>query len=161
MFGVAVGWTVPFMVVVLGLAVLMREKPLSAQMRRSRRGRRRCRNTEPVKFMMLFWVDEAGEATAAESAALTAAVASWVEMMTQRGVLVDSGPLVAGRDGRMGRVRDGEVLVSDGPYAETKEQIGGYGVIECAGLEEAVELAAGHPLARSAAVEVRAFWLGG
>jgi hypothetical protein len=111
--------------------------------------------------MMLFWVDETGEATAEESAATTAAVQSWVEQMTERAVLADKGALVSVREGRIVRVRDEEILVSDGPYAETKEQIGGYAVIECANLDEAIQLAAGHPLARSAAVEVRPFWLGG
>ena len=55
-------------------------------------------------------------------------------------------------------VRDGELLVSDGPFAETKEQIGGYDVVECAGLDAAIGIAAGHPLARTAKVEVRPFW---
>jgi len=50
------------------------------------------------------------------------------------------------------------VLVSDGPFAETKEQIGGYGVIECADLDAAIRVAAGHPLARTAKVEVRPYW---
>ena len=53
------------------------------------------------------------------------------------------------------RVRDGEVLVSDGPFAETKEQIGGYDVVECPDLDTALRVAAGHPLARTARVEVR------
>jgi YCII-related domain len=43
-------------------------------------------------------------------------------------------------------------------WAETKEQIGGYNVIECAGLDAAIRVAAGHPLARTAKVEVRPFW---
>jgi hypothetical protein len=55
-------------------------------------------------------------------------------------------------------VRDGGLLVSDGPFAETKEQIGGYGVLECADLDTAIEVAAGHSLAITATVEVRPFW---
>ncbi len=110
--------------------------------------------------MLMFWVDEAGAVTAEESAATAAAVRSWVELMSERGVAADGGPLRSAREARIVRVRDSEVLVSDGPYAETKEQIGGYEVIECASLDEAVRLAASHPLARSAAVEVRPFWMG-
>ena len=56
------------------------------------------------------------------------------------------------------RVRGGEVLVSDGPFAETKEQIGGYSVVECGDRDAAIRLAAGHPLARTAQVEVRPYW---
>jgi hypothetical protein len=62
------------------------------------------------------------------------------------------------RESKIVRIRDDELLVSDGPYAETKEQVGGYDVIECADLEVAIQLAAGHPLARTATVEVRPFW---
>ena len=47
------------------------------------------------------------------------------------------------------------MLVSDGPYAETKEQVGGYDVIECTELDTAIEIAAAHPLASTATVEVR------
>jgi len=47
------------------------------------------------------------------------------------------------------------MLVSGGPFAETKEQVGGYDVIECADLDTAIEVAAAHPLASSATVEVR------
>ena len=111
-----------------------------------------------MKYMLLFWVDEAGEVTGEEAAAQVAAVTSWLEEMTARGVHVSGGPLVAAREARIVQVRDGEVLVSDGPFAETKEQIGGYDVIECADLDAALAVAAGHPLARSAQVEVRPFW---
>jgi hypothetical protein len=56
------------------------------------------------------------------------------------------------------RVRNDELLISDGPFAETKEQIGGFDVIECADLDEAIEVASKHPVARFGAVEVRPFW---
>ena len=59
------------------------------------------------------------------------------------------------------RVRDGEVLVSDGPFAETKEQIAGYDVIECSSMDEAIEVAARHPVATFGAIEVRPFSPGG
>jgi hypothetical protein len=56
------------------------------------------------------------------------------------------------------RVREGELLVSDGPFAETKEQMGGFDIIECASVDEAVEIAARHPAAASGAIEVRPLW---
>jgi hypothetical protein len=111
-----------------------------------------------MKYMLLFWVDEAGESTADEDAAMMAAVNSWLEKMTERGVRVSGGPLRSAREAKIVSVRDGELLVSDGPFAETKEQIGGYDVINCADLDAALEVAAGHPLARTARVEVRPFW---
>jgi hypothetical protein len=56
------------------------------------------------------------------------------------------------------RVRDGEVLRTDGPFAETKEYVAGYDILDCDSLEEAVEVAAQHPAATVGAMEVRAFW---
>jgi hypothetical protein len=111
-----------------------------------------------VKYMLMFWVDESADVTADEDAGMMIAVKSWVEDMTERGVRLSGGPLSSVREARIVRVRDGELLVSDGPFAETKEQIGGYDVIECAGLAAALELAGDHPLARTATVEVRPFW---
>jgi hypothetical protein len=60
--------------------------------------------------------------------------------------------------GRTVRVRGDEVLVFDGPFAETKEQIGGFDVLECASLDEAIEVAGKHPVARFGAIDVRPFW---
>ena len=111
-----------------------------------------------MKYMLLFWVDESAEVTADEDAAMMIAVKSWVEDMTERGVRLHGGPLRSAREARIARVRGGEILVSDGPFAETKEQIGGYDVVECATMEAALAIAAAHPLARTAQVEVRPFW---
>jgi hypothetical protein len=56
------------------------------------------------------------------------------------------------------RVRNGEVLLTDGPYAETKDQIGGFDVLECADLDEAIAVASRHPMAWSGMIELRPFW---
>jgi hypothetical protein len=111
-----------------------------------------------MKYMLMFWVDESADVTADDDAGMMIAVKSWVEDMTERGIRLSGSPLGPVSGCRIVRVRDGELLVSDGPFAETKEQIGGYDVVECADLAAAVELAADHPLARTATVEVRPFW---
>ena len=67
------------------------------------------------------------------------AVKSWVDQMTERGVLVHGGALRSAGEAAIVHVRDGEVLVSHGPFAETKEQIGGYCVVECADLDVAIQ----------------------
>jgi hypothetical protein len=54
------------------------------------------------------------------------------------------------------RVRDGKLLVSDGPFAETKEIIVGFDLLECADLDEAIEVASRHPMARRGRMEIRA-----
>ena len=55
------------------------------------------------------------------------------------------------------RVRNGELLVSDGPFAETKEVIVGFDLLECADLDEAIEVARAHPMARDGRLELRPF----
>jgi hypothetical protein len=106
--------------------------------------------------MLMFWDDDAEEAPADGGASTLEAIRSWVNEMAGRGIRLHGSALSYATEARIVRVRDGETLLSDGPYAETKEQIGGYDVIECADLDTAIEVAAAHPLARTATVEVRA-----
>jgi hypothetical protein len=56
------------------------------------------------------------------------------------------------------RVRSGEVIVTDGPFAESKETIIGFDILDCETLEEAIDIASRHPLAQSGRLELRAFW---
>ena len=65
--------------------------------------------------------------------------------MRTSGVVKGGDRLRPATDATTVRVRNGEVLITDGPFAETKEQIGGFDVIECADLDEAIEVAARHP----------------
>lgn len=55
------------------------------------------------------------------------------------------------------RVRNGELLITDGPFAETKEVIVGFDLLECADLDEAIAVARAHPMARSGRLEIRPF----
>ena len=110
-----------------------------------------------MKYMLMFWVDESAEPLPdEEETAWMAAIRSWVDEMTERGILLHGSPLSLAANAAIVRVRDGETLVSDGPYAETKEQVGGYDLIEFADLDTAIEVAAAHPLANTATIEVRA-----
>ncbi|WP_333768403.1 YciI family protein [Streptomyces sp. IBSBF 2435] len=82
----------------------------------------------------------------------------WVEEMTRRGVRLDGSRTRPAEDATTVRVRNGAQLLTDGPYAETKEQMAGFDIIDCADLDEAVEIAAKHPVAKFGMVEVRPFW---
>ncbi len=77
--------------------------------------------------------------------------------LQREGHYVTSGPLAEARAGRAVRVRDGKLSVTDGPFAETKEELGGFFVIEAKDVDEAVKLAAGIPVARYGWIEVRPF----
>jgi hypothetical protein len=81
----------------------------------------------------------------------------WKEM-AERGVLEAGERLRPTSDSTSVKVRDGEVLTFDGPFAETKEQVGGYFVVDCKDLDEAIEVAAKIPGARSGTIEVRPIW---
>ena len=73
-------------------------------------------------------------------------VPGWVEEMDGRGVRLLGRELDLPETAATVRVRDGETLVSDGPFAETKEFVAGFDVLECADLDEAIEVAAKHPV---------------
>src|SRR6266851_8596737 len=78
-----------------------------------------------------------------------------MEALGKAGVLIDCSPLAARSSATTVRVRDGETILTDGPSAEIKEQLGGYTIVECADLDEALKWAAIMPAARDASVEVR------
>ena len=83
---------------------------------------------------------------------------AFMEEMGKRGVLQGGERLRPTTDATTVRVRDGETVTSDGPFAETKEQIGGYFVVDCKDLDEAIEIAAKIPGARFGSIEVRPIW---
>jgi hypothetical protein len=80
---------------------------------------------------------------------------AWVDEMTTRGVRRQGDRLRPASDATTVRVREDEVLLTDGPFAETKEQMAGYDLIECADLDEAIEVASKHPMAKLGSIEVR------
>jgi hypothetical protein len=75
--------------------------------------------------------------------------------MEQRGVVAGGAGLRPPSEATTVRVRNDEVLLTDGPFAETKEQIGGFVLIDCADLDEAIEIAAKHPAAGYGTIEIR------
>jgi hypothetical protein len=82
----------------------------------------------------------------------------WTEAeqaMTEAGVLIDCAPLQPVAASTTVRVREGETLLTDGPAAEIKEVFGGFTLVECADLDDALKWAARIPTARDGKVEVR------
>lgn len=80
------------------------------------------------------------------------------QLARERDLLRASGRLRPTREAATVRVRGEKVLVTDGPFAETREQVGGFYLLECRDREEAIALAAQIPTARHGAVEVRPIW---
>lgn len=85
-------------------------------------------------------------------------VEEWVDEMDARGARISGERLRPATDAKLVRVRNDELVVTDGPFAETKEWIAGYDILECADMEEAIAIAAKHPMARFGRLEVREFW---
>ena len=82
----------------------------------------------------------------------------WLDDLQARGIWVTGDRLAGPRRARSVRVRDAKPMVTDGPFAETKEAVGGFDLLECGSLEEAVEIAARHPVAQIGTIEVRPLW---
>ena len=82
----------------------------------------------------------------------------WLDDLQARGAWITGDQLAPPRRARSVRVRGGRTLVTDGPFAETKEAVGGFDIIEAASLDEAVEIASRHPVAEGGTIEVRPLW---
>ncbi|OGU29814.1 MAG: dehydrogenase [Ignavibacteria bacterium GWA2_55_11] len=80
---------------------------------------------------------------------------SYVEELKTRGQLVSAEPLQSARTAATVRVRSGKLAVTDGPFAETKEQLGGFFLINARDLNDAIQVASKWPSARIGAIEVR------
>jgi hypothetical protein len=93
-----------------------------------------------------------------EAAAQMAAYAAFGEEMAARGVLGGGARLHPTTSATTVRVRGDEVVTSDGPFAETKEQVAGFYLVECADLDEAIDVASKIPAARHGSIEVRPIW---
>jgi hypothetical protein len=111
-----------------------------------------------VKYLLMVCVEEPIGPGTPGTGTLGPDTEAWVEEMDGRGVRVLGDRLVEPHRAMTVRVRDGELMVVDGPYAETKEVMGGFDVIECADIDEAVEIASKHPIAKLGMIEVRPFW---
>jgi len=110
-----------------------------------------------MRYLCLLYVAEDGAPAQGtpEFGQMVAANVATTEAMTRAGVLVDSAPLYPVSAATTLRVRAGETLLTDGPFAELKEQVGGYYLLECADLDEALRWAATIPAAQRGSVEVR------
>ena len=110
-----------------------------------------------MRYLLLIASDESAqsELTAEENAATLDEYGEWMKAMTDRGLLQGGERLRPVADATTVRVRNGEVLSTDGPFAETKEQLGGFSLIDARDLNEAIALAERSPLARIGSIEVR------
>lgn len=107
---------------------------------------------------MLLICDDETRSPSNEELAADPSHQAWLADLDRRGGMLAMGRLRPVVDATTVRVRDGETLISDGPFAETKDFVGGFVMLECTDLDEAIAVAAGHPYAQWGGVEVRPVW---
>jgi hypothetical protein len=111
-----------------------------------------------MEYILFICRDSTKEVTPELGQALGQALEAWEAEMTAKGVLVQGQRLDWYHQAKTVRRTGDEMLVTDGPFTETKEHIAGFDVVECASMDEALEVASHHPMLQYAAIEVRAFW---
>jgi hypothetical protein len=110
-----------------------------------------------MKYMLLIYHDEQAwnSHTEAERQEIYREYRQLREVLTSRGQFLTGDQLQATTNANTVRVRDGKQLVTDGPFAETREQIGGFFMIAAKDLDEATAIAARIPSAREGSIEIR------
>jgi hypothetical protein len=113
-----------------------------------------------MKYMLLIYGDQAARAgmTEQDQQQEMQEYFAYNQELRTRGAMVSGESLMPVTAATTVRVRDSKMLTTDGPFAETKEQLGGYYVITAKDLDEAIELAAKIPGAKHGSIEVRPIW---
>lgn len=113
-------------------------------------------DSQGTPFLLMMWMGGT-PASAYDDRDVMEEGEAWRQDLERRGLQVFGNALEDPGTATTVRVRNRETLLSDGPFIETKEFVAGIDVVRCAGRQEAIELAAAHPLARYYAIEVRPF----
>jgi hypothetical protein len=110
-----------------------------------------------VRFMLFIYPDRNVQLTAEQRSAIPDAVSAWVTKMETRGVREQGHVLQPVSEAATVRIRDGETVIGDGPLLDVDRQISGFNILDCADLDEAIEVAAKHPVAAFGILELRPF----
>jgi hypothetical protein len=110
-----------------------------------------------MRYMLLIYGNEAAEANLneAEQMQMFEAHIAYAREMREKGIMLGGDPLLPTSAATTVRVRNGKTVPTHGPFAETIEQLGGFYIIECANLDEALAWAAKNPSAATGSIEVR------
>jgi len=112
-----------------------------------------------MRYLLLIYTAEATEPPPPEvMAAEMKAYGAFTEDIRKRGLMQAGEALEPTATATTVRVRDGETVTTDGPFAETKEALGGFYLVDARDLDEAIELAARIPAAKHGSIEVRPIW---
>lgn len=110
-----------------------------------------------MKFLMFVATDPEHDGSEVDETG-TLDVEEWVDKYDAAGVRLLGERVRPAEDATTVKRRQGELLVTDGPFAESREWIVGFDVLECADLDEAIRVASEHPMSASGRLELRPFW---
>jgi hypothetical protein len=113
-----------------------------------------------MKYLLLMYADESigSEWSQEESQAAAKTWAEFRKQISASGVLISSNGVAPETGPTTVRVRDDKTLVTDGPFAETHEQLGGYFLVDCKDIDEAIRWAEKIPTAKYGSIEIRPLW---
>jgi hypothetical protein len=114
--------------------------------------------TKLMKYLLLMY---ASESQAPPPEEIQADVPAWHALLKQTkeaGVLVSTNGIAPGATATTVRMREGKTLITDGPFAETHEQLGGYFLLDCQDLDEAIRWAEKIPTVKYGSIEIRPLW---
>lgn len=114
-----------------------------------------------MQYLLMIYENEAEDAkrSAADDAQVMAEYGAFTQSIIQSGNFKSGDRLQPTSTATTVRVRDGKTLTTDGPFAETREQLGGYYIVEAKDLDAAIAIAARIPGARFGSIEVRPIWV--
>jgi hypothetical protein len=113
-----------------------------------------------MKYLLLMYADESIGTNWSEEE-MQAVGKTWTELLKEisgAGALVSTSGVAPGSSATTVRVRDDKTMITDGPFAETHEQLGGYFLVDCKDLDEAIRWAEKIPTAKYGSIEIRPLW---
>jgi hypothetical protein len=111
-----------------------------------------------LRYVLLVCLGDDFHMGPQDQAEIGPATDAWVKEMDARGARLFGSQLEGPERARTVRRKGAQLMVTDGPFAETKEQIAGFDILECADLDEVLEVGAKHPMAKYGMLELRPFW---
>jgi hypothetical protein len=113
-----------------------------------------------MKYLLLMYADESIGSKFSEEESKTAAKTwgKFVKEISASGTLLSTSGVAPGTSATTVRVRNDKTMITDGPFAETHEQLGGYFLLDCEDLDEAIRWAEKIPTAKYGSIEIRPLW---
>lgn len=111
-----------------------------------------------MKYLLLMYASESNFPPPQEIQADVSAWNALLKESKEAGVLISTNGVAPGSSATTVRLRDGKTLLTDGPFAETHEQLGGYFLLDCKDLDEAIRWAEKIPTVKYGSIEVRPLW---